>query len=270
MEWLSMKETRRILGADGWSHWDRIETDQKRGIASPPIQLALPDTSQTIDLVPPEKITIGRMSLFTAIEQRWSHRKFTGESFTLEELSFLVWATQGLTRIVGNQGANLRTVPSGGGRHPFETYLAVSRVADVPEGVYRYDVLGHRLLRLMAPETMSSETLTKGCRNQHYFEGAAVTFIWTVVPYRTSWRYGELSPKTIAQDSGHMCQNLYLAATSIGAGTCAIGAYYQDVMDKLLGVDGSNEFVIYIAPVGKVETLTKLDHEAQFRAKYAS
>jgi SagB-type dehydrogenase family enzyme len=265
-----MKETRRVLRADGWSNWDRIKTDQKRGHASPSIQLVLPNTSQVINLVPPEKIAIGRMPLFTAIKQRRSHRKFTGESFTFEELSFLIWATQGLFRTVGNQGANLRTVPSGGGRHPFETYLAVFRVEEVPEGIYRYDVLDHRLVRLMVPYTLNPETLTKGCRNQNYFEGAAVTFIWTVVPYRTYWRYGELSSKIIAQDSGHMCQNLYLAATSIGAGTCAIGAYYQDIMDKLLGVDGSNEFVVYIAPVGKIRPLNELDHEAQFRAKYTS
>jgi len=55
----------------------------------------------------------------------------------------------------------------------------------------------------------------------------------------------------IAQDSGHLCQNLYLASTSIGAGTCAIGAYDQDAMDKLLDLDGANEFVVYVAPVGK-------------------
>jgi SagB-type dehydrogenase family enzyme len=265
-----MEEIRRILGADGWSDWDNIETDQKRGIASPSIQLALPDTSKIINLYRPEKITVGRMPLFTAIEQRRSHRKFTGESFTLEELSFLLWATQGLFRTVGNQGANLRTVPSGGGRHPFETYLAVFNVETVPEGAYRYDALGHQLLRLSTPRTLKPATLKKACRNQNYFEDAAVAFIWTTVPYRTSWRYGKLSAKTIAQDSGHMCQNLYLAATSIGAGTCAIGAYYQDVMDKLLGVDGSKEFVVYIAPVGKISSPNELDHEAQFRAKYSS
>jgi nitroreductase len=56
----------------------------------------------------------------------------------------------------------------------------------------------------------------------------------------------------IALDAGHVCQNLYLACEAIGAGTCAIAAYNQDLADELLGVDGDEEFTVYIAPVGKV------------------
>jgi SagB-type dehydrogenase family enzyme len=81
---------------------------------------------------------------------------------------------------------------------------------------------------------------------------SAVTFIWTAVPYRTEWRYGSVAPKFIAQDSGHVCQNLYLACEAIGAGTCAVSAYSQHGMDEYLGVDGATEFTVYCAPVGKV------------------
>ena len=76
--------------------------------------------------------------------------------------------------------------------------------------------------------------------------------MWTVIPYRTEWRYSFISPKIIALDAGHVCQNLYLACEAIGAGTCAIGAYNQAALDALLGVDGIEEFAIYVAPVGKV------------------
>ncbi len=61
-----------------------------------------------------------------------------------------------------------------------------------------------------------------------------------------------ISPKLIAQDSGHVCQNLYLACEAIGVGTCAVGAYNQKEMDKIIGVDGEEEFTVYTAPVGKV------------------
>lgn len=61
-----------------------------------------------------------------------------------------------------------------------------------------------------------------------------------------------VAPKMIALDAGHVCQNLYIACTAIGAGTCAIGAYDQDKMDAIIGADGKEEFVIYAAPVGKV------------------
>jgi len=79
-----------------------------------------------------------------------------------------------------------------------------------------------------------------------------VVFIWTAVPYRTEWRYGPVSPKLVALDAGHACQNLYLAVEAIGAGTCAIGAYDQELSDAMCGVDGRDEFVVYMAPVGRL------------------
>ena len=80
----------------------------------------------------------------------------------------------------------------------------------------------------------------------------AVTFIWTALPERTEWRYAEASYKVIALDAGHVCQNLYLACQAVGCGTCAIAAYNQTLLDELLGVDGSDEFAVYLAPVGKL------------------
>ncbi len=79
-----------------------------------------------------------------------------------------------------------------------------------------------------------------------------MTFIWTAIPYRMEWRYGLAAHKVIAIDAGHVCQNLYLACEAIVAGTCAVAAYDQDAVDHLIGVDGEEEFAIYLAPVGKV------------------
>jgi SagB-type dehydrogenase family enzyme len=98
------------------------------------------------------------------------------------------------------------------------------------------------------------EQVVKACRpGQRWVENSAVIFVWTAIPYRTEWRYAAIAPKLIAQDSGHICQNLYLASEAIGAGTCAISAYSQPLMDAALGVDGIEEFAVYIAPVGKIE-----------------
>lgn len=81
--------------------------------------------------------------------------------------------------------------------------------------------------------------------------GAAAFFMWTSLPYRMEWRYSIASAKIIAIDAGHVCQNLYLACEAIGCGTCGIGAYWQDLMDRFLGVDGEDEFAVYMAPVGR-------------------
>ncbi len=269
-----MKSHRTFLKADLWKEWGTLERDQKSGKPAPPPQKPYSEGVTLIDLVAPEDLTSGSMSVKEAIERRRSHRTFTGAPLTLEELSFLLWATQGVSS-VSEQGEGqvirtLRTVPSGGARHPFETYLLVNRVEGCEPGLYRYLPLEHKLYRMAtASELAERVNDTPGTSNQDKtlnFQGAfiqkalakqfammsAVVFIWTVIPYRTEWRYGLLSPKLIAQDSGHLCQNLYLASEAIGAGTCAVASYVQDTIDALLGVDGEDEFTIYVAPVGKI------------------
>jgi SagB-type dehydrogenase family enzyme len=146
--------------------------------------------------------------------------------------------------------ASLRTVPSGGARHPFETYLVINRVQDVAAGLYRYLPVEHALCQENARPGLA-DAVHEACFDQ-YVTNSAVTFVWTVIPYRTEWRYSILSHKIIAIDAGHLCQNLYLAAESIQAGACAIGAYHQQKLDQALGVDGEDEFAIYVATVGKV------------------
>ena len=249
----SLDAGRRFLKAESWEEWTKDETDQRAGVPVPPPQKSYPEDAELIDLVAPEDLSVGQMSVIQAIKQRRSHRSYTKEPLTLEELSFLLWATQGIGEANTHGGRiirTLRTVPSGGARHPFETYLLVRRVEGLEPGLYRYLPVEHKVYLVRADEDLTAKA-HEATRGQ-FLRQSAVVFIWTVVPYRTEWRYSFLSPKIIAQDSGHLCQNLYLACESIGAGTCAIGAYDQDKMDPILGVDGEEEFTIYVAPVGKV------------------
>ena len=162
----------------------------------------------------------------------------------------LLWATQGV-RAMAHEAAVLRTVPSAGCRHPFETYFAALRVDGLAPAIYRYLPLEHALILEKEPGKLA-DSLVVATHGQRFVAQAAGCFIWSALPRRTEWRYAEASYKVIALDAGHVCQNLYLACEAIGAGTCAIAAYRQDLMDGLLGVDGDEEFTIYIAPVGKV------------------
>jgi SagB-type dehydrogenase family enzyme len=186
-----------------------------------------------------------------AIKRRKTHRRFTEKHLTLEELSFLLWSTQGMRDSNGKSNASKRTVPSAGSRHPFETYLVVNRVTGLTPGIYRYLPLDHKIFFIYSDSVLSVK-IGQACRGQDFVGSAAVVFIWTVIPCRAEWRFMMVAPKMIALDAGHLCQNLYLACEAIEAGTCAIGAYNQDKMDSLLKVDGTEEFVIYAAPVGKI------------------
>lgn len=229
---------------------DFRNTDQHRGIAPPPLEKPIPDRAHLINLVPAEKLhDISVMSVFTAIASRKSRRVFSSQPLTLKELSFLLWATQGVRKIAA-PGTAFRVVPSAGCRHALETYLCIFNVEEIAEGIYRYLPIEHQLLLVSQPEQLSAR-ISVAALGQDFVGKSAVTFVWTVVPYRMEWRYDIAAHKVIALDAGHVCQNLYTACEAIHAATCAVAAYHQELMDNLLGVDGDEEFTIYIAPVGK-------------------
>lgn len=250
----TIKDKRDFLKALLWAGFNspEFDTDQRKGVEAPPMEKPIPAGARLVDLVAPSELKLGQMALLDVINQRRSRRAFTSESLNLVELSYLLWCTQGVQRVHKGGFSSLRTVPSGGARHEFETYLAIHRVEGLEPGVYRYLPLEHQLcFEFNEPDL--AEKVATACCGQEFIQGAAVVFFWAAVPYRMEWRYGAMGHKVIAIDAGHICQNLYLAAESIGAGTCAVGAYEQDKVDAVLRLDGVDEFVVYVAPVGRVE-----------------
>jgi len=226
-------------------------TDQNRGIEPPPLEKPAPPDAKRINLTPVVELRgISAATVFDAISRRRSRRNFSSVALPLRELSFLLWATQGIRKVAG-PGTAFRTVPSAGCRHALETYLCILNVEGLAKGIYRYLPVEHQLLVVSRPENLSMR-VAAAALGQDFTGKAAATFIWTAIPYRMEWRYDMAAHKVIAVDVGHVCQNLYLACEAIQAGTCAIGAYDQQLMDSLLGVDGDEEFTIYLAPVGKV------------------
>jgi SagB-type dehydrogenase family enzyme len=242
-----IEQYRNFLKANDWQKWEQLERDQAKDVPRPAKQKEYSTDDQLIDLIPYKDINLGDKPIKEIIAKRRSRRKYTDEYLSKEELSYLLWATQGV-----KENNNFRTVPSGGARHPFETYLYIKRVEGIEPGIYRYLPMEHKLLVVYLDNNLD-EKMNAASSNQKFVIKSAVVFIWTAIPYRTEWRYSILSHKIIAQDSGHLCQNLYLASESIGAGTCGIGAYNQEKMDEIVRVDGEEEFAIYVAPVGMIE-----------------
>lgn len=245
-----MDETARWLRADLWEHFNQLESAQVKGFPPPLPEKPCPPDGVLVPLVAPHEFTCGDLPVREAIARRRSERAYTSEPFSFEELSYLLWATQGVTRSIKDYGV-LRTVPSAGSRHPFETYVLANNIHQLEPGLYRYLGLSHQLLTLSTHPAIADRI--HAASYEQYALDSAATFIWTAIPYRTAWRYGDLSPKLIAIDAGHVCQNLYLACVSLGAGACAVGAYSQELMDAALGVDGEHEFTIYMATTGKIK-----------------
>lgn len=223
---------------------------QNQGKPQPHYEIPLEEDKPIIDLPKPEAIDLGSYDLRKSIEERRSLRRYSEDALSLEELSYLLWLTQGVKKIDEKRHVTWRTVPSAGCRHPFETYLLINRVKGLEPGLYRYLALEHKLVALRLDEKVNEE-ITEASLKQRHVATSAVTFLWAAVPERTVWRYSERSYRYLYLDAGHVCQNLYLAAESIHCGICAIAAFDDDAADAVLGLVPPDMFLIYMASLGR-------------------
>ena len=247
-----MESNRRFLHFFDQDEYEKEvpESDEKKNKPFPLFQKPYDEKKPLIDLVPPEKFIIGKKSFLDVINRRISRRNYTEEMLSLEELSFLLWCTQGVKKTFKDKAGVLRTVPSAGAKSPFETYLIINRVEGVEPGVYRYISFSHKLLFVKSIED-AERKIGELTYDQMFVGRGAVVFCWIAIPYRTEWRYTILAHKFIAIDLGHVSENLYLACEAIDLGTVAIGYYEQKKFDAFLELDGKEEFVVLVAPVGK-------------------
>ena len=224
-------------------------SDQQRGLPPPPVVDSFDPGPDGVPLPPPEQATAGPVDFLALISRRTSVRRYADRPLSLADLSLLLWCTQGIKQVEPGL-ATLRTVPSAGARHAFETRLWLNRAESLPPGLYAYDALEHRLVPSEATAGMGRE-LVMACYGQQFLAGCAAIFFWIAVPYRMTWRYGQRGYRYLHLDAGHVGQNFYLAAESIGCGACAVAAFDDVQLNRLLGLDGQDRFVIYLAAVGK-------------------
>ena len=215
------------------------QTDQELKKPQPPLVKA--PMGGAVTQLPRDFKPLALQDDFLAVVmKRKSSRVYTQEKISLLQLSFLLWVTQGIKEIRGKSYATLRTVPCGGARHPFETYLLVRDVEGLAPGAYHYLPMGHQL-ELIAPmedREALDRLIGKSLCGQHWAAKASVVFYWSFVPYRSEWRYGIYAHRMIMADMGHVGENLYLGCAALGLGTCGIGAYDQKLCDSTFQLDG--------------------------------
>ena len=237
---------------------DTWVSDQNLKKPQPPLVKA-PMRDQAIDLpVNYDTLNIDNDFLHV-INTRASHRVYTQEEMSLLELSYLLWTTQGVKGIRGKSYATLRTVPCGGARHEFETYLAVRKVEGLEPGLYHYLPMKHQIEFLGACDDLDG-FIGRSLNGQVWGAKANVVFYYSFVAYRAEWRYGIYAHRVVLIDAGHITENLYLASTSIGLGSCAIGSVNGKLADVAFGLDGEEEFIFYAHPVG---TISEKDAQAE-------
>lgn len=221
-------------------------SDQQRGVVQPPMERAYDLDKPVFKLPSPEGF--GTIPLMDAINNRRSTRKYALHALTMHELSYLLWCTQGVQKVMGTS-ASLRTVPSAGARHAFETFLLINNTEGLNQGLYRFLAFEHKILELETGDSIRDK-IVAGCLGQGFAGTGGATFMWVADAKRMHWRYGERGYRYLHLDAGHICQNLYLAAEAIDCGVCAIAAFDDDAMNEALGLDGEEQFVVYIAALG--------------------
>jgi SagB-type dehydrogenase family enzyme len=194
----------------------------------------------------PEPATAGGPPLWQVVADRRSVRAYRDAAMPLAALSQLLWSTHGATGLAGRR--RLRTAPSAGACYPIDAYVVANNVGGLERGLYRYLADDHALM-LMRKGDVGSE-VARAAGGQAMCRNGAVTILWTAVVPRTTGRYGERGHRYIYLDAGHVGQNTYLAATALGYGCCTIGAFDDEAMNAVLGVEGKIETAVYGAAVG--------------------
>ena len=194
----------------------------------------------------PEPSHEGYMSLERALVQRRSVREYTGEPLTLEEVSQLLWAAQGITAEWGG-----RTAPSAGALYPLEVYLVAGDVDGLSPGVYRYRPQEHDLAKVVNRDVRAE--LADAALAQTCVEEGAIDIVISAVYQRTTQKYGERGIRYVHMEAGHAAQNLYLQAAALGLGMVTVGAFYDDEVKDIVGL-AEDEAPLYIVPVGRKAT----------------
>jgi len=214
----------------------RNRPEPYKNYASPLAIVAIPEPART-----------EKADLWELLSHRRSRRTYeAGRTIKAEHLSTLIWATQGITAGYGE--FLFRTAPSAGGLYPIETYLSMRAVEGCEPGIYHFRPKAFDLELIRRGD--HSKKLAEAALGQMIVREAQATFIWSAVTARSKWKYRQRAYRYIYLDAGHIAENLYLAGEALGLGVCGIGALFDDMVNELVGLDGFEETVIYMATVG--------------------
>lgn len=217
--------------------------DVVQHVGRPELYKSYPDSiTVSLPMFEPEQL----VTLDKILSDRKSVRRFQAEPLSPGQLSYLLWASDGIQR--SEQGYEFRTAPSAGALYPIETYIVANDVSDLEPGVYHYGLREHALERIRTGD--HREQIAAAALGQTTCAKAPAVFAWTAIFARATCKYGQRAYRYIYLDAGHIAENLALAAVSLGLGTCQIGALFDDEVNKLLGVDGVRESIVYMSVVG--------------------
>ena len=208
-----------------------------------PSEIEAPIVENNARITLPEPRYDSDVSLEETLLKRRSVRDYSDEALTLQEVSQLLWAAQGITDPSGK-----RTAPSAGALYPLEVYVVVGDIEDIAKGVYKYQPQENELIKILDGD--QREALTKAALDQQSVAQGAIDIVITAIYKRITDKYGDRGIRYVHMEAGHAAQNVYLQVVALNLGTVSIGAFYDDQVKEVLNLPEDRE-PLYIMPVGR-------------------
>jgi SagB-type dehydrogenase family enzyme len=216
---------------------------------------SLPDSHRVLKTVKlPEPARKGSVSVEAALQARRSVRRYAVTGLSLAQVSQLLWAAYGVNKPVPEVASlhgGLRTAPSAGACYPLEVYVVAGKVDDLEPGIYRYEPATHELQQILAGDKRAE--LCEAAASQNGVRTAPASIVYSAVYERNTQRYGDRGrERYVCMDLGHSAENVYLQCATLGLGTCAIGAFFDDDVRQVMRLPRPEE-PLYIMPVGRMD-----------------
>lgn len=257
-------------GVAAWKHWNpaagffhfstkdvKFEVDRARLLKyylwlaeQSPMVSAIKQYPSAVCFPMPAVSSDGDFSRVLLSRRTW--REFADKPIEFCDLATTLWLTFGVQGWLNFHGLGklaVKTSPSGGARHPVEAYIVARKVNGLNPGVYHYASHRHELERLRdLPSMRSLRALTPA---QDWCSKSACMILMTAVFGRDQWKYRfPRAYRAVLLDAGHICQTFCLTATWLGLAPYCTMALADSKIERLLGIDGVSEGVIYLAGVG--------------------
>jgi SagB-type dehydrogenase family enzyme len=193
------------------------------------------EAQKTIQL--PQPKYGGEMSVEESILRRRSERGFEEKELTIQQISQILWAAQGIT----DQQWGFRAAPSAGSLYPLTLYLLKA------DGVFRYVPDGHKLIQTITEDRRPS--IVRASLGQGFIAEAPLVIVIAANFRILEAKYGQRSYRYLNMEVGHVAENIHLQAVALGLGSVPVGAFWDDVIAKVLELPGTQD-PFYLIPIG--------------------
>jgi SagB-type dehydrogenase family enzyme len=203
------------------------------------------DTMKAEKVPLPEPRNKGSVSVAEAISKRRTVRGFKPKALTLDQLSQILWAAQGIT----DKKRGFRSAPSGGALYPLDVYAVVGKegVEDFGEGVYLYLPHEHALRKVADGDRRKD--VARAAIGQNWIAQAPVVLTITAEYERITRKYGHRGIRYARIETGHVGQNIFLQSEASGLSAGIVGAFEDQSIAEIIGALDNHEPLL-IMPVG--------------------